>query len=222
MANNFSAAIISAVAGFAAAFAACFVFFYFVYRPAQPVDASPTNQSNPSPAPTFSEITPDPEIKAEDVKSVSIKTVYKGYFEAGDKCAKTYNEYFGNDDGVWSPSSPCSVEITFDREGKASRSIQVRRWDKTAKEYHIVETSESIAHISPAEFSSLVQTIVSNEAFQAYKKGMSITASNCSVTVVYGNEIKTAMSNVDDKTTVFLQMLNAFKQIEKQLSWKTA
>jgi hypothetical protein len=30
------------------------------------------------------------------------------------------------------------------------------------------------------------------------------------------------MSNVDEKTTVFLDMVNAFKLLEKELVWKTA
>src|SRR5215470_8149885 len=98
MTSKLSAAIIAAIAGFSAAFIACFIFFYFVAKPAQPVDAKPTNQGVTSPQPTPPDIPPDPEIKPEDVKSVSIKTVYKGYFQPGDKCAKTYDEYFGKDD----------------------------------------------------------------------------------------------------------------------------
>jgi len=222
MTSKLSAAIIAAVSGFSAAFAACFVFFYFVARPALPVDARPTNQSVASPQPTSADIPLDPEIKPEDVKSVSIRTVYKGYFQPGDKCAKTYDEYFGNNDGVSSSSSPCTVQVTFDRQGNATRSIEIRRWDKTANDYHVVETSNSTAHISSSDFDALVKNVVSNEAFKAFKRGMSITVSNCSVTVAYGNDTKTAMSNVDEKTIVFLEMINAFKQLEKRLDWKAA
>src|SRR5262249_26208909 len=97
---------------------------------------------------------------------------------------------------------------------------EVRRWDKTAKEYHVVETSNSTAHISSNDFDTLVKTVLGNNVFREYKKGMSITASNCSITVAYGTDTKTAMSNVDEKTTVFLEMVNAFKQLERQLDWK--
>jgi hypothetical protein len=221
MARNLSSAVVSAIVGALVAFLTCFVFFYFFYERGR-ADPHESNGNVAAPVPTRDQEIQNPEIKAEDVKSVSIKTVYKAFFEPGDKCAKTYDEYFGKNDGVSSMSSPCTVQITFDREGNATRSLEIRRWDRAAKDYHVVETSSSTAHISPDKFDSLAKTIVSNEAFKVYAKGMSITASNCSVTVAYGNDAKTAMSNVDEKTTVFLDMVNAFKLLEKELVWKTA
>ncbi len=100
---------------------------------------SPTQSSRSAP----SEEIPNPEVKASDVKSISINTVYKGFFAPGDKCAKSYNEYFGNDDGIGSSSSPCTIKMTFDRNGPATRSIEISRWDKTAKEKRLVEKSAS-------------------------------------------------------------------------------
>ena len=222
MAKNLSSAVVSAIVGALVAFLTCFIFFYFFYERGRPDPREPNGNIAAAPVPTQNPEIPDPEINAEDIKSASIKTVYKEYFDAGDKCAKTYDEYFGKNDGVSSRSSPCTVQITFDRNGNATRFIEIRRWDKAAKEYHVVETSNSTAHISPDKFGSLVKTILSNEAFKAYKKGMSITASNCSITVTYGGDTKTAMSNVDDKTIVFLEMVSAFKQLEKELDWKAA
>ena len=143
--HNLTSALLSAVIGSLAAFSACLIFFFFVYKPAQPVDAKPPPVESPAPAPT-DEI-PNPEIMASDVTAVSIKTIYKGYFDVGDRCAKSYNEYFGNDDGIFSPSSPCTILMTFDRDGRAARSVEIDRWDKTSSSKKLVEKIESTADV---------------------------------------------------------------------------
>ena len=196
-------------------------FFYFIYKPSVPVDARPKPSPDTTPLPPPVQEVPNPEIKVTDVKSVSIKTVYKGYFEPGDKCAKTYNEYFGNNDGLWSPSSPCAITISFDRDGHAARSIEISRWDKTAKEKRLVEKTDSTAQITPEQFNTVAQIIVTNEAFKSWREGTMINVSNCSITVNHSGGAKTVMSNVDEKTTAYLPMVEAFKKLEKGLDWKT-
>lgn len=207
----------------ATALAVCLVFFFFfVYKPAPGVDARPTaTPTQPTtPAPTPAAEIPNPEIRAADVSSVSINTVYKGYFQAGDKCAKTYNEYFGNNDGIGSPSSPCTINITFDRDGRATRSVEISRWDKTVKEKHLVELIPSSATITLEQFNTIAQAIVSNEAFKAWREGTMINVSNCSITVVHTGGTKTVMSNVDERAVAFLPMVQAFQSLETQTSWK--
>ena len=217
---NKSVIALSAVVGSAAALVTCLVFFFFVYKPAQSRDiqpsASPTQQSIPTPV---NEI-PNPEIKASDVRSISINTIYKDFFEPGSKCAKSYNEYFGGADGYASPSSPCTVKMTFDREGHATRSIEIGRWDKATKEKRVVEKNESTAEISPEQFQTLAQAIVTNEAFKSWREGTMITVSNCSIAVNHSGGTKTVMSNVDEKTSIFLQMIDAIKKTESQIKWK--
>lgn len=211
---------LSAVVGAAAALVTCLVFFFFVYQPASSNDIkpSPTPAKTPTTKP-MSEI-PNPEIKAENVKSISIDTVYKGYFAPGNKCAKTYNEYFGNEDGIGSSSSPCTLRITFDREGLATRSITISRWDKTAKQKREVEKSESTSSVSPEQYTALAEAITSNTAFKSWRDGMTVTVSNCSISAVHSGGTRTVMSNVDEKTTVYLEMIDAIKKLEAQLNWK--
>src|ERR1041384_7374126 len=117
--RNLSAAIVSAVVGSLAAFITCFILFFFVFKPAAAVDAKPSSDPGIPTAAPAREI-PNSDIDPNDVRSVSIRTVYNGYFDPGDKCAKTYNEYFGDSDGSFSPSSPCSLTLKFDKEGKAN------------------------------------------------------------------------------------------------------
>ena len=211
---------VSALVGATAALVVCLVFFFFVYKPAQSFDATPTaTVTQPTTPPTPVDEIPNPEIKAADVRSVSINTVYKGYFQAGDKCAKTYNEYFGNDDGFGSSSSPCTIKITLDRDGHATRSVEISRWDKAAKEKRVVEKKDSTAAITPEQFNALAQAIVTNEAFKAWREGTMITVSNCSISVVHTGGTKTVMSNVDEKATAFLPMVQAFQSLETQTSW---
>ena len=156
----------------------------------------------------------NPEIKAADVRSVEINTVYKGYFEPGNKCAKTYNEYFGNEDGIGSSSSPCTIKITADRDGGARRSIEISRWDKAIKGKRVVEKTESTAAITPEQFNSLAQSIVTNEAFIAWREGTMINVSNCSITVTHAGGTKSVTSNVDERTTAYLPMVEGLKSLK--------
>ena len=212
--------ILPALIGGAFATIACVFFFYFYGKQAASVDARPTPSPTTTPIkPTQREI-PNPEIKAADVNSVSIETVYPGYFAAGNKCAKTYNEYFGNDDGIGSSSSPCTVNLTFGRDGRATRSVVISRWDKTAKEKRVVEKTDSTAQVSPEQFAGIAQEIVSNEAFKDWRDGTMINVSNCTITVTHAGGTKSPMSNVSDKTTAYLPMVEGFKRLEKQLAWR--
>lgn len=211
---------VSAFAGAAAAAIVCLAFFLFVYKPAQSTSLQPTPTPGIPPKTTPGQEIPNPEIKASDVSSVSINTVYKGYFEPGNKCAKTYNEYFGNGDGIASPSSPCTVKITFNRDGNATRSIEISRWDKAAKEKRVVEKDESTATVSLEQFDAITQAIVTNDAFKSWLEGTMINVSNCSITVTHSGGTKTPMSNVDERATAFLPMVKAFQNLEGKTYWK--
>ena len=211
---------VSAFAGFAAALITCLIFFFFVYEPAQSGTAAPAVTPTQKPPSTPNSEIPNPDISSADVRSISINTVYRGYFDPGSKCAKTYNEYFGNEDGFASPSSPCTLKITFERDGHAKRSIEIGRWDRATKEKRIVGNTETSASITPEQFNTLAQTLVANEAFRSWREGTMITVSNCSITVVHSGGTKTIMSNVDEKTTVFLEMINSIKKTEGQLNWQ--
>lgn len=213
--------VISAATATAAALATCLLFFYFVYLPSQKVETAPFVTPSQMPVPTPIQEPPIPEVKAADVNSVTIDTVYKGYFDAGSKCAKSYNEYFGDQDGIFSSSSPCNIRMSFGRDGHAVRSIVISRWDKSAKGKRVVEKTDSTADVTPEQFNTLAQAIVSNQAFRSWREGTMISASNCSITVAHTGGAKTIMSNVDERTTVFLQMVDAIRQTEHQLDWKS-
>lgn len=217
--RNLRAAIVSAVVGSLAAFVTCFILFFFVFKPAAPVDAKPS--SDPAvPVSTPDGEIPNPDIDPKDVRSVSIRTVYKGYFDPGDKCAKSYNEYFGNRDGSFSPSSPCSLTLKFEKDGSAHRTIDIQRWNRTGG-MQTVEKTESASTITAGQFETLVKSIVNNTAFKTWRLGTMINVSNCSITVEYSGGTKTPMSNVDETATEFLPMVDAFKQLEKGINWKT-
>jgi len=217
---NKSVIAISAIVGSVAALATCLVFFFFIYKPAQSRDIQPSPSPTQYSAPTPVDEIPNPEIKASDIKSISINTIYKGFFDAGSKCSKSYNDYFGNEDGFFSPSSPCTIKMMFDREGRATREIEIGRWDKATKEKRVVERTQSSGEFSPEQFQTLAQAIVTNDAFRSWREGTMITVSNCSITVTHSAGTKTVMSNVDEKTSVFLQMIDAIKRTESQIKWK--
>ncbi|CAN5413064.1 hypothetical protein BH10ACI2_BH10ACI2_00660 [soil metagenome] len=211
--------VISAFVGGTIAVVTCLAFFFYFKKPAQTVDTRPSPGSPPAATP-IQEI-PNPDIKPDDVRSVTINTVYKGYFAAGDKCSKNYNEYFGNEDGIASSSSPCTVTIKFDRSGNASRSVVISRWDKTMKEKHVVEKNDWTAQITSDQFNEIANSIVTNQAFKSWRDGTMITVSNCTISVTHSGGTRSPMSNVDEKTTAYLPIVEAFKHLEKQLNWKS-
>ena len=212
--------VLPALIGGAFATIACVFFFYFYGKQAASVDVRPTPSPTTTRLKTSQSEIPNPEVKAADVNSVSIETVYPGYFETGNKCAKTYNEYFGSEDGIGSSSSPCTLRVTFDRDGRATRSVVINRWDKTAKEKRVVEKTDSTAQVSSEQFSGIAQEIVANQAFKDWRDGTMINVSNCTITVSHAGGKKSPMSNVSDKTTAYLPMVEAFKRLEKQLAWR--
>lgn len=213
---------VSAITGFVVAAAVCVVFFFY-YKPAQLAEKPPVVKEEPAPTPTPKKddfpSTPPP-VEESEVTSATLETIYKGFFEEGSRCRKTYNELFGDKDGVYSPSSPCRINLSFDRDGNAEKSIEIRRYDNTAKQWRVAEKSVWKSKVSAEQFKTLAKSIVSNDAFKSWMEGTMITVSNSSVTVKYTNGLRSPMSNVDEKTTVFLAMMDAFKRLENALNWE--
>jgi hypothetical protein len=212
--------ILPALIGAAFATGACIFFFYFYAKQAASVDVNTAPTPVASPIRTPEKEIPNPEIKASDVKSISIDTVYPGYFPAGNKCAQTYNEYFGNEDGIGSSSSPCTIKITLNSDGIATRSVVVSRWDKATKAKREVERTETTAQILPEQFAQLAEEIVSNQAFKDWREGTMINVSNCTITVAHTGGTRSPVSNVSDKTIAYNPMVDAIKRVESDLSWK--
>lgn len=213
-------ALVSVVVGFTAALVVSFVFVFYLNKPAQVANIEPISNREIVVGPTpFLEI-PNPEIKLADVKGVTISTIFTGYFEPGSKCAKTYNEYFGNEDGVSSPSSPCTIKVTFDRDGHATKTIEVSRYEKKIKGKRAIEKSVWTGEVKSEDFKLLAELIVTNNAFKNWREGTMVNVSNCSISVEHAKETKTIMSNVGNETVVFLLMVEGFKKLDGKVAWK--
>ena len=196
--------------------AAVFVVLFNRYGDLKIVDP-PEAFADKTPTPTpQKESTPisDEAVKASDVESLTIDTVYKNFFAPGEKCRQTYNEYFKNTDGVGSTSSPCNVKLTLNRDGSAEKTIEVRRYDTTLKEWRAIEKNVWKARLPEAEFKNLAELIVNNQAFVNWNNRMTITVSNCKIIVRHKNGTKSPMSNVDESATAYLPMVDAFRQLD--------
>lgn len=212
--------LVSAVVGFAVALATCLIVIFFFFNPARVTQLeAPAEREDIIEEEPFKEV-PIPQTKLEDVRSISINTVYTGYFEPGNKCAKTYNEYFGNKDGIGSPSSPCTIKVTFNKDGLASKFIEISRFDNNIKEKRVIESEVWTAQVKPEEFGTLAEQVVTNRVFKDWREGTMITVSNCSISVEYNKGTKTIMSNVGNDTTLFLPMVEGFKRLDAQINWK--
>jgi len=220
--KNIIPMLLSLIAGVLATLV-IFTFFFFYYIPLQKAKtANQVGVEKPPTPPKTPESTLEPlaEIKESDVNSLTIETVYKNFFAEGSKCRQTYNEYFKNTDGVGSSSSPCNVKLTLNRDGSAGKTIEVRRYDITAKEWRVVEKNVWKGKLSDEEFKGLARLIVSNEAFKDWSDMMMINVSNCKITVKHTNGSKSPMSNVDEKATAYLPMVNAFKELDAKIGWE--
>ncbi|HVE59044.1 MAG TPA: hypothetical protein VNB22_19630, partial [Pyrinomonadaceae bacterium] len=209
--------ILAAIAGALGALVVC-TFFFFYYKPAAQNAETPKpimKQEEPTPPKRTEPIPPPSEdVNASDVEALTIETVYKNFYAEGSKCRQTYNEYFKNTDGVGSSSSPCSVKLTFNRDGSAEKTIEVHSYEKDAKQWRVVEKSVWKSKVSEAEFKELAQLIVNNDAFKAWNDMTLINVSNCKITVRHTSGTKSPMSNVDEKATAYLPMVEAFKKLD--------
>lgn len=143
-----------------------------------------------------------------DEKSLNLETIYKNFFENNAKCNKT-------DDKNGSKNSPCLIEITFNSNGEANKTINFNKSSSDSDNAHQTWKGK----ISSEQFSKIYQNISENEMFKDWK-AVDLNVSNSKITLVSGNEIKEVMSNVDEKTTTFLSMLNEFQKIDKEITWK--
>lgn len=188
----------------------------------RPPQDQPPPKASPTATPASTPPTRADGPAADQIRELIFQTVYPAYFDESSPCRKTYNEYFGKQDGFFSSDSPCTINLSFDKEsGAAVKTLRIRRYDTRAKEYKIVENSIWKAQISAERYAALAKIVGENPAFADWKDAM-VTVSNSKVTAKYPRETRTVFSNVDEKTVVFLKMLDAFRQLDKEIKWEKA
>lgn len=164
---------------------------------------------------------PQVEIKSDAVSSLEFKTVYKDFYEENSKCRKDYVEYFGKEDGAASSSSPCAVSLIFKRDNSAAiKTIEVRRWDKQARETKVVEKNSWAAKISPEQFDRLAKTTTEDEDFKSWRDGTMINVSNTSISVVYPKGTRTMMMNLVKENVSRVSLFGEFKRLDKEIQWE--
>lgn len=197
--NVVTIAISAAVGGVVAMAIAIGAYFLLVRQP----PAEIVSNASPAPVTRKDQIPPDPEVPAEDVSAIELNTSYKGYFD-DERCADT--------------KTRCRMLIKFRRDGSAERTMFV----KTAGETTEKSDATSSATVSAEAFDELAQTVVANDAFRAWRNGMAITVSNTSLRVEHKKGSKIVLSNVDEKATIFLELIDAVRTLDRSLDWKAA
>lgn len=203
---------VSAMVGLAMALG--LVVFFFVYRPAQ------TNRIQHLATPPSNRPGATTEIKASEVSSLTLETDYKEFFEANSKCRKSYDEVYGKGGGFSSESSPCRAEIVFNRDGSAVKSIELRRYDTATRGLRVVEKAVWKSRMTSAQFNALAGAIVDSDVFKGWQDGTQIYRRNTTITVRQIDGVRQLMSYVDQTTTAFLPLVEAFKKLDSQLSWQ--
>lgn len=216
--------VISSVLGFSALSAACGGGGSTAMLNANKNTATPTpfaNENTATPKPFVSK--PDAgqaKFEASEIKEVSLETVYKEFYEEGSKCRKDYVEYFGKEDGAASSSSPCRINIILNRDTlKATRSIEVWRWDKTTRQNKSVEKNVWTAALSADKFDQMANIVGENKMFTDWQDVM-INVSNCKITAAYPQGKRSVMSNVGPSTTTYFPMVKAFQEFDREVKWQ--
>lgn len=162
---------------------------------------------------------PTMNVDDSSVTLLTIITNYPDFFPTDSKCRKSYEELFGKEDGYFRKGSPCTITLTFTHKGFAEKTIDLQRWDKEKKTLVSTEKIESKGTISPEQFTQIKNSIVNSETFKNWNDAVSIAASNTKITVQHSHGARMMMSNVDEKTTAFLPLLDAFKKLDNEVKW---
>lgn len=161
-----------------------------------------------------------PETSAS-FESLAIDTNYTGYFAESDKCRKTYVEMFGTSTGAVTSDSACNVTVTFNRDGSVVKLLIVKKFDPVAQAWKTVEKTERKGRVTIEEFNALGAAVGGNEAFRQWNNSISVTTRNVAITAKYADgKVKTPMSKVDERTTAFLSMIDAFRELDARIAWK--
>jgi hypothetical protein len=217
--------LVSIISGALAALLVCSGFFFYLNyfdKPARTAELPTKVEEAPVPTPKRPGDPPpvDREIAESEVESLTIETVYPKFFDEASGCRQTYNEKYGNADGVYSSSSPCRISLTFSRDGRAGKSIVSRRYDARVRQWTDTESKIWEAEISDEQFERLNAAVVGSEAFKSWRTGTSLYVSNCSVSVKYRGGTRTPMMNLDDKAEALPEIVSVFQELDKTLAWQ--
>lgn len=158
-------------------------------------------------------------VDEQSITLLTIVTTYPNFFPADSKCRKSYTELFGKEDGYFRKDSPCTITVTFTHKGFAEKTVDLQRWDKEKKTLVSAEKTESKSTISPEQFANVKNAIVNNDTFKNWNDNVAISASNTKITVQHSHGARMLMSNVDEKTTAFLPLVDAFKKLDSEVKW---
>lgn len=195
--------------------------YTFIIKPMKS-DGAP--EATPTPIVTRGGGTPDsksvPESSAA-FESLAIDTNYTGYFAESDKCRKTYVEMFGSSTGAVTSDSACNVTVTFNRDGSAVKLLIIKKFDPAGQAWKTVEKTERKGRVTIEESNALGAAVGGNEAFRQWNNSISVTTRNVAITARYADgNVKTPMSKVDERTTAFLSMIEAFRELDAKIAWK--
>jgi len=212
--------ILSMMAGALAALAVC-AFFY--YQPAQSAETPQhleTRETPEKPRPTpREEIKKSEDIREADVFSLNIDTSYENYFPEDSECRRETGEKTGDRNAPRRFAS-CRVSVTFNRDGSAEKTLEIKRYDERARYAFILETHVWKANISAGQFENLTERIVNNKTFKNWDDSILITTSNCTITAGHKNGTKSLMSNVDETATAYLPFVTAFRELDAKTGWQ--
>jgi hypothetical protein len=218
--KNIIPLILSTLAGALAALAVC-AFFFFYHKPAPPAE-KPFAAEAPTPVPAQPKTTefPTRKIMLSDVDSVSISTVYTGFYETGSECGKSRNPAPKADDSISLSYSPCRTVLTFNRGGGASKTTSVKRPGNSVNAPEKEEKSEWHSKISAEQFETLLKGVAGNADFIEWRNVL-ITHSNCTIYAYHKDGMIQLPMYLDIKRgSAFAPLVDSFKELDGKIVWK--
>jgi hypothetical protein len=127
---------------------------------------------------------------------------------------------FGNADEYYNDGSTCTGRISVDRDGKATKTVEMSRYDKNTKQMKTVEKSVRTANIGGNKFKAFTEAAINDDFIKTYPEGMQMSTSNFNISVSQGDRTKKFSGNADDKNPRPISIIELFKKLDGETKWK--
>ena len=161
-------------------------------------------QSTPIPSPT------PLDIKISDVKSISFRTSYEGFFEEDKRCEEKKE--------ASDVKKRCTMEISFERNKEASKKLIIKFYEQNAGKTKSEEKYLWKAKMSEQQFNEFTAKIIDNDTFKYWNDGVLMTWSNTSILVDYGKGTRQVLFAFTDEKILKGSLIDNFRSVK--LDWK--
>jgi len=203
--------LIAVIAGFMFAAIAGASFFFFYYK------HSESGQTNPKESPiTKVNVTPiisnSVKINLSDIDSVWLRTSYLGFYDENSKCRNLKPSYSGPE----LAESSCATFLIFNRDGSASKTLEIRNYSSNNQPN---DKSEWGGKITSDEYESLLKEISDGKDYIEWTPREAYM-SNFTITLNYQGKSIQSFRNITGTGNTPVKNVNTFSELDRKINWE--